>query len=88
MSFTYFYCRTVSQSYCHLFKTIGQVIGPFDTVALPIGAYNPRWFLRTIHINPAEAVKIHQDVKAKQSFGIHWVSSFVCPSSFLERALL
>jgi N-acyl-phosphatidylethanolamine-hydrolysing phospholipase D len=59
-----------------VFKTVGEVLGPFDTAMLPIGAYKPRWFLRAIHCNPAEAVKIHQDVRAKQSVAMHWVRRF------------
>lgn len=61
------------QSYCDVFKTVGEVLGPFDTAMIPIGAYKPRWFLRAIHCNPAEAVKIHLDVKAKQTVAMHWV---------------
>ena len=54
------------------FKEIGERLGPFDLGIIPIGAYEPRWFMQTIHVNPAEAVLIHQDVKAKRSFGMHW----------------
>lgn len=46
--------------YCGVFKEIGQKYGPFDLSAIPIGAYNPRWFLKPQHVDPAEAVQIHQ----------------------------
>lgn len=46
--------------YCGVFKEIGQKYGPFDLSAIPIGAYNPRWFLKPQHVNPDEAVQIHQ----------------------------
>lgn len=46
--------------YCQVFKEIGQKYGPFDLSAIPIGAYEPRWFLKPQHIDPAEAVQIHQ----------------------------
>ena len=31
-----------------------------------------RWFLRAQHVDPEEAVRVHQDVKARQSVAIHW----------------
>ena len=46
--------------------------GGFDLALLPVGAYEPRWFMKEQHINPAEAVQIHQDLKAKRSVGVHW----------------
>lgn len=58
--------------YCPVFRDIGRIYGPFDACALPIGAYEPRWFMRAQHINPEEAVKIHQDVKSKFTVAIHW----------------
>lgn len=46
--------------YCGVFKEIGQKYGPFDLSAIPIGAYEPRYFMKPQHIDPAEAVQIHQ----------------------------
>ncbi len=46
--------------------------GGFDLALIALGAYEPRWFMRTQHVNPAEAVQIHLDVAAKRSVGIHW----------------
>lgn len=39
---------------------------------IPVGAYEPRSFLRPQHVDPGEAVQIHLDVKSKASVGIHW----------------
>jgi len=44
----------------------------FDLALLAVGAYEPRWFMKNQHINPAEAVQIHHDLHAKRSVGLHW----------------
>ena len=54
------------------FKEIGERFGPIDLAAIPIGAYEPRWFMRNMHVNPAEAAKIFKDIKATRAIGIHW----------------
>ena len=54
------------------FVDIGVRIGGFDWAAIPIGAYQPRWFMKQAHINPDEAARIFGEVKAKQAVAIHW----------------
>lgn len=49
-----------------------QQDGGFDIALIPVGAYEPRWFMTEQHVNPAEAVKMHADLRAKRSLGIHW----------------
>ena len=44
----------------------------FDLALIPIGAYDPRWFMSAQHVDPAEAVQIHRDLAAERSIGIHW----------------
>ncbi len=58
--------------YSPVFKDIGEKYGPFDLAAIPIGAYEPRWFMKSNHMNPEEAVQVHKDTKAKKSIAIHW----------------
>jgi L-ascorbate metabolism protein UlaG (beta-lactamase superfamily) len=51
---------------------IAKKEGPFDLAAIPIGAYQPRWFLSGQHIDPTEAVRVHQELHARSSVAIHW----------------
>ena len=53
-------------------KEIGNTLGPFDLVAVPIGAYLPRWFMRGVHVDPAEAVQVYLDLQGKIFVPIHW----------------
>lgn len=54
------------------FKQIGEQLESVDLALIPIGAYAPRWFMQYYHVNPEEAVKIHQEVNSKLSIGMHW----------------
>ncbi len=58
--------------YSEDFKEIGRRFPGIDLAAIPVGAYEPRWFMKAQHVNPPEAVRIHQDLGARQSVGIHW----------------
>lgn len=54
------------------FAEIGRHFAPFRLALIPIGAYEPRWFMGPVHIDPAQAVQVHRDVGALQSLGIHF----------------
>lgn len=54
------------------FQTIYQKLGPMDLSLLPIGAYSPRWFMKDVHMDPADAVQAHIDLHSKLSIGIHF----------------
>jgi len=69
-TFRFFFCG--DSGYSPDFKDIAARFAPIDLAAIPIGSYEPRWFMRTMHANPEEAVRIHQDLKARHSLGMHW----------------
>jgi N-acyl-phosphatidylethanolamine-hydrolysing phospholipase D len=61
------------------FGVVGARCGPFDLVMIPIGAYEPRWMMQQVHVNPEEAVQIYQDLietrrdaPAPVMLCIHW----------------
>jgi len=58
--------------YAPIFKEIGERFGSMRISLIPIGAYKPRWFMASAHVNPPEAVRIHQDIHSQQSIGCHW----------------
>jgi N-acyl-phosphatidylethanolamine-hydrolysing phospholipase D len=51
---------------------VGKRFGSFDLALLPIGAYDPRWFMAVMHANPEEAVKAKQDLNARFAVAMHW----------------
>lgn len=55
-----------------IFSDIRKAFGAPDVAILPIGAYEPRWFMKAQHANPDEAVRIMMDCGAKQGLGVHW----------------
>jgi L-ascorbate metabolism protein UlaG (beta-lactamase superfamily) len=59
-------------AYAPFFRDIRQRLGPIDLALLPIGAYEPRWFMRTVHMNPAEAAQAHLDLEAAESVAMHF----------------
>ena len=58
--------------YGPFFKSICNKMGPADINILSIGAYEPRWFMKEQHMNPADAVQAHIDLKSKFSVGSHF----------------
>jgi N-acyl-phosphatidylethanolamine-hydrolysing phospholipase D len=46
--------------------------GGLDLALLPIGAYAPRWFMGAQHVDVEQALRIHLDLGAKRSLGVHW----------------
>ena len=54
------------------FAEIGRRFPSIDVALLPIGAYEPRWFMEPVHMNPDEAVRAHLDVHPRLSVGMHF----------------
>ena len=55
-----------------IFKEIGNRFLSIEVALIPIGAFRPEWFMSPIHCSPAEAVKIHLEIKSKRSIATHF----------------
>jgi L-ascorbate metabolism protein UlaG (beta-lactamase superfamily) len=53
------------------FAETGERYGPIDLAFIPIGAYQPRWFMGPVHLDPQDAVRAHQALRSRHSVGIH-----------------
>ncbi len=58
--------------YCEGFQQIGAIHGPIDFGMIPIGAYQPRRIMRTMHMNPEEAVQAFVDSRCRRAVAMHW----------------
>jgi L-ascorbate metabolism protein UlaG (beta-lactamase superfamily) len=59
-------------AYAPFFREVRRRFGPIDLALLPIGAYEPRWFMQAVHMNPAEALQAHLDLEASESIAMHF----------------
>lgn len=71
-----------------VFEEIGKRAGPFDMAFIPIGAYSPRYFMSRQHVDPAQAVSIHQDIISKHSIAMHWGTFQLTSEPYLEPVQL
>jgi L-ascorbate metabolism protein UlaG (beta-lactamase superfamily) len=71
-------------AYTGVFKDIHERFGAVALALLPIGAYEPRWFMRSIHMNPAEAVQAHVDLHAEVSVAMHFGTFRLTPEGIDE----
>jgi len=56
----------------NIFKAMHARYGAPDLALLPIGAYDPRWFMAAQHTDPEEAIQIMRDLDARAAIGMHW----------------
>src|SRR5271170_171567 len=76
-----------------IFRDVGARFGPPRLALIPIGAYEPRWFMKDQHVNPTEAVKILELCAARQAIAHHWGTFHLSneaieePPSALKEAL-
>lgn len=79
--------------YTHSLLEISSRLGPFNLAALPIGAYAPKWFMHSHHMDPDQAVALHKAVGQPLTIPIHWGvfeladESLDEPPKALERAI-
>ena len=76
-----------------IFKEIRNRCGAPRVAILPIGAYEPRWFMGSQHADPAQAVQIAVDCGTQHFLGVHWATFQLTdepwdePAALLEKAL-
>ena len=63
------------------FTEIRRRCPSIDLAMLPIGAYEPRWFMKPVHMNPDEAVRAHLDLRARRSIGMHFGTFQLTPEA-------
>lgn len=72
------------------FGTIGARLGPLDAVLMPIGAYEPRWFMRPVHMDPDDALGAFAALTAAHPerptvmVGMHWGTFVLTDEPLLE----
>jgi L-ascorbate metabolism protein UlaG (beta-lactamase superfamily) len=59
-------------AYGPFFAEIGSRYPGIDAAMLPVGAYSPRWFMQTMHMDPEEAVRAAQDAGTRILVPMHW----------------
>ncbi|MER5859601.1 MBL fold metallo-hydrolase [Streptomyces sp. NPDC059688] len=70
--------------YGHWFSRIGRRYPGIDLALMPIGAYDPRWWLSDVHCDPEEAVRATLDLGARRMAPMHWGTFVLSAEPVLE----
>lgn len=70
--------------YGHWFAAIGERFPGIDLALLPVGAYEPAWFMQPVHLNPEEAVRACHDLGAKRMAPMHWGTFLLSSEPVIE----
>ena len=68
------------------FVSVRKRLGAPDLAFIPIGAYDPAWFMGRVHVDPEQAVQIHRDIRSRQSVAIHFGTFQLTDESIDEPA--
>ncbi|HYG90285.1 MAG TPA: MBL fold metallo-hydrolase [Azospirillum sp.] len=79
---TVYFCGDAG--YSPHFREISQRFPRIDVALLPIGAYEPRWFMGPQHMNPEEAVQAHRDLRARTSVAMHFGTFRLTPEGMAD----
>jgi L-ascorbate metabolism protein UlaG (beta-lactamase superfamily) len=71
-------------AYFEGFAEIGRRHPGIDAALLPIGAYDPAWFMEKQHMNPEQAVRAFADLGARRFFAMHWGTYKLTDEPLLE----
>ena len=69
------------------FAEVRDRLGPPRLALLPVGAYEPRWFMASVHMNPDEAVRAHQALESRRSLAMHF-GTFQLTDEAIDAPLL
>ena len=74
--------------YSNDFKETRSKLGSPDFAMIPIGGYDPRWFMSYHHVKPSESIQIALDLGVTRSVGMHWGTFILTDEDILEPAQL
>ena len=75
-------------AYFNGFQEIGRRFPAIDAALLPIGAYDPEWFMRQQHMNPEDALRAFLDLGARLLCAMHWATFKLTDEPLDEPAAL